>query len=75
MVVSAPENRVDVDRGGKAPGRIRVGVSLITVASVVVLLAAKRGALAMSLGRIAHSHWSWIPAAIALELVQWGPSP
>jgi uncharacterized protein (TIRG00374 family) len=47
-------------------------VSLITVASVMVLLAAKRGALAMSLGRIAHSHWSWIPAAIALELVSMG---
>lgn len=47
---------------------IRRGASLVTVAVFALLVASRRGALARSLGRLGHSHWTWVPVAIGLEL-------
>jgi putative heme transporter len=47
---------------------VRSGASLLTVTTFALLVASKRGALTKSLGRLAHSHWTWVPFAIGLEL-------
>ena len=38
------------------------------LAVFALLVASKREALTKSLGRLGHSHWSWVPIAIGLEL-------
>src|SRR5580700_5567433 len=47
---------------------IRSGASLLTVSAFALLVLSRRGALARSLARLGHSHWTWIPVAIGLEL-------
>jgi uncharacterized protein (TIRG00374 family) len=49
--------------------RIRSGVSVITAAAFVLLVVSKRGSFTTSLGRLGHSHWSWVPIALVLEAV------
>jgi putative heme transporter len=62
-------------RVGAVPARdpklarcIRGGASLVTVAAFALLVAGRRGALGRSLGHLGHSHWTWVPVAIGLEL-------
>lgn len=47
---------------------IRSGASLLTVSAFALLVLSRRGALARSLARLGHSHWTWVPVAIGLEL-------
>jgi putative heme transporter len=62
-------------RVGTVPARdprlarcIRGGVTLVTVSAFALLVLSRRGALARSLARLGHSHWTWVPVAIGLEL-------
>ena len=47
---------------------VRGGLSLGAVSVFALLVASKREALTKSFGRLGHSHWSWVPIAVGLEL-------
>ena len=46
---------------------LRGGVSLLSGVAFAVLVLGKKSALARSLGRIGHPHWSWIAFGVLLE--------
>jgi uncharacterized membrane protein YbhN (UPF0104 family) len=47
---------------------VRGALSVGAVAVFVLVVASKSGALTKSFVRLGHSHWSWVPIAVGLEL-------
>lgn len=55
-------------RGPRLTRCLRGGLTFGSLAVFLLLIVGKRGALTKSLARLGHSHWSWVPIAIGLEL-------
>lgn len=69
-----PESELSLEHGKhqRVAHCLRGGLSLGTVGAPLV--ASKRGTLTKSLSPLGHSHWSWIPVAIGLELTSMAAS-
>jgi uncharacterized membrane protein YbhN (UPF0104 family) len=67
-VEPAPGHEVEHRKDLRMARCLRCGLSLGSVGVFALLVASRRGALTKSLGRLGHSHWTWIGVAIGLEL-------
>jgi hypothetical protein len=63
---------IEIVNTPKTGRRIKNAVSLVTVGAFALIVVTKRTALASSFAHLGHPHWSWIPVAVALELVSMG---
>jgi uncharacterized protein (TIRG00374 family) len=68
VVEPRPEPGAKSTRDLRVTQSVRAGLTLGAIAVFALLVASKRGALTNSLGRLGHSHWSWVPIAVGLEL-------